>query len=305
MIFSELYSAYYNTVAAVLRAACDHPLGKGELRRIVSQKAFGESVLNIEPALEEERWQLLYPDGTTPVRHPPTMPLTELQMRWLKAISLDPRIRLFPEALPDLPDVEPLFRPEDICVYDRYLDGDPYEDETYIRHFRLILNAIRTRTPLGIDSRTRRDYPVHRTVMPETLEYSEKDDKFRLIGSGCRYGSVINLGRIIRCYPVTHPVAFPPEKKRVFERRTVVLEVTDRRNALERILMHFAHFEKEAERLDQEHYRLTIAYEKEDETEMVIRILSFGPNVRVISPQSFRDQIMERLIQQKACGKEQ
>ena len=82
MIFSELYSAYYNTVAAVLRAACDHPLGKGELRQIVGQKAFGESVLNIEPALEEERWQLLYPDGTTPIRHPPTMPLTELQMLW-------------------------------------------------------------------------------------------------------------------------------------------------------------------------------------------------------------------------------
>ena len=44
MVFSELYSAYYNTVAAVLKAACDHPLRKGELRRIVDQKAFGESV---------------------------------------------------------------------------------------------------------------------------------------------------------------------------------------------------------------------------------------------------------------------
>ena len=62
MIFSELYSAYYNTVAAVLKAACDHPLKKGELRRIVDQKAFGESVLNIEPSIAEERWQLLKAD---------------------------------------------------------------------------------------------------------------------------------------------------------------------------------------------------------------------------------------------------
>ena len=31
MIFSELYGAYYNAVAAVLRAAIDHPLEKGEL----------------------------------------------------------------------------------------------------------------------------------------------------------------------------------------------------------------------------------------------------------------------------------
>ena len=55
MIFSELYSAYYNTVAAVLKAACDHPLRKGELRRIVDQKAFGESVLNIEPSIASSR----------------------------------------------------------------------------------------------------------------------------------------------------------------------------------------------------------------------------------------------------------
>ena len=75
MIFSELYSAYYNTVAAVLKEACDHPLEKGELRSIVCQKAFGESVLNIEPSLAEERWQLLKADGTTPIRHIPTMPL--------------------------------------------------------------------------------------------------------------------------------------------------------------------------------------------------------------------------------------
>ena len=51
MIFSELYSAYYNAVAQILRAAVDHPLGKGEIRSIVEEYAFGESILNIEPAL--------------------------------------------------------------------------------------------------------------------------------------------------------------------------------------------------------------------------------------------------------------
>ena len=37
--------------------------------------------------------------------------------------------------------------------------------------------------------------------MPEYLEYSEKDDKFRLVASGCRYGKTINLGRILSCKP--------------------------------------------------------------------------------------------------------
>ena len=302
MIFSELYSAYYNTVAAVLKAACDHPLRKGELRRIVDQKAFGESVLNIEPSIAEERWQFLKADGTTPIRHTPTMPLTLLQKRWLKAISLDPRIRLFTDNFPEMPGIDPLFTPADICVFDKYLDGDPYEDETYIRHFRMILNAIREQTPLSIDTVNRKGIVIHRTLMPQYLEYSEKDDKFRLIGTGCRYGGIINLGRIIQCQLRTKPMAFQPDKPNIIEHRTVEIEVTDERNALERVLMHFAHFEKEAERMDQNHYRIVITYEKEDETEIVIRILSFGPMVKVTSPSHFIGLVKERLIQQKSCG---
>ena len=53
MIFSELYSAYYNTVAKILKTAVDHPLSKNELKLIIEEKAFGESILNIEPALTD------------------------------------------------------------------------------------------------------------------------------------------------------------------------------------------------------------------------------------------------------------
>ena len=86
------------------------------------------------------------------------------------------------------------------------------------------------------------------------------------------------------------------------ENETVELELYDRRNALERVLMHFAHFEKEAERMDQDRYRLRITYDKSDETEMVIRILSFGPMLKVTSPSHFTELIKQRLIQQKNCG---
>ena len=63
MIFSELYSAYYNTVAAVLAEAVRHPLTDSELREIIEQHAFRESALSIIPALKEERWQLIRADG--------------------------------------------------------------------------------------------------------------------------------------------------------------------------------------------------------------------------------------------------
>ncbi len=301
MIFSELYSAYYNTVASILKAAVDHPLQKNELRRIIREHAFGESVLKIEPALSEERWQLIRADGTTPLKHAPSMPLTLLQKRWLKAISSDPRMALFGDAVPDFPDVEPLFTPEDVLVFDKYSDGDPYEDETYQRNFRVILSAIRERYPLSIKTENRRGGTVRLVLLPEYLEYSEKDDKFRLIGSGRRRGGTVNLARITSCEPYTEPYEFHLNKKTPQRSKTVEFELIDERNALERVLLHFAHFEKQAERLTEDRYRVTVTYDKDDETELLIRLLSFGPMLKVTAPQSFVELVKKRLLQQKSC----
>ena len=297
MIFSELYSAYYNAVAAVLRAACDHPLTRGELRQLVTQNAFGESLLNIEPALLDGRWPLIRADGTALLRHSPTMPLTLLERRWLKAITLDPRVRLFPD-VPDMPDTEPLFTPDDYCVFDRYSDGDPYTDEAYIATFRQILTAIEAHQPLFIESVNRHGEAVGRVMLPDHLEYSEKDDKFRMIsGQG-----VVNLGRIRRCEPANGN--FAPRYKAAPEAPscTVVAELTNRRNSLERVLLHFAHFEKQVEQLENGSYRLTIVYRKPDELEMVIRMLSFGPMLKVIAPDTFVELIKDRLRRQLELG---
>ena len=301
MIFSELYGTYYNTIAKILKSAVDHPLQKNEINRIISEEAFGESILNIVPAIEEERWQLISKDGTTPLKNVPSMPLTTLQKRWLKAISLDPRIRLFSDSLPDFPDVEPLFTKDDYCIFDSYADGDPYEDEKYIKNFRIVLDAVRNRYPLKVNMTNRNGCISYVVIMPEYLEYSEKDDKFRLISSGCRYGDTVNLGRIVSCKQYDKTFEVRPFQSRQERPATVEFELIDKRNALERVLLHFAHFEKEAERLDGDRYLVRITYNKDDETELVIRILSFGPMIKVVSPQSFVNLIKERLINQKSC----
>ena len=244
---------------------------------------------------------MLNPDGSTALKHTPKLPLTLLEKRWLKAIFRDPRIRLFTDETDCFPEVEPLFDLGDILIFDKYSDGDPYTDEGYIRNFRLAMDAVRNRYPLSIDTTNRKGSVTHTVLMPEYLEYSEKDDKFRLIGSGNRRAVTVNLGRIVHIEPYDKPYkpSFGKGSKR--ETLTVQFELVDSRNALERVLMHFAHFEKQAEELDDERYRVTLTYDKDDETEMVIRILSFGPMVKVTAPQRFADLIKERLISQKSC----
>ena len=319
MMFSELYGIYYQTVARVLAEAISQskagapPLNVKEIREIIGQNGLGDGGLLIEDALSSQKWQLLHQDGTTPLQYEPAMPLTALEKRWMKAIAMDPRIRLFGEDLSTILDdetIQPLFTPEDIVLFDRCNDGDPFEDPQYIEHFRRILDAIKNRQMLFIEMEGRTGRKRNLITMPERLEYSEKDDKFRLIGSGRRHKDVINLGRILSCRLCDNPEvilqqanfhqswqsqsgqSLQPSKQKV------ELVLTDERNALERVMLHFAHFEKEAVKLDRKNYRLTITYEKDDETEILIRILSFGPMVRVTGPNRFVRLIRERLERQ-------
>ena len=155
------------------------------------------------------------------------------------------------------------------------------------------------RQPLDIIIRNKKDNELSLTVIPDRLEYSERDDKFRLLTSGSRTASVINLGRITECS--LHKGEFKAEnsKSHIGKKRTLTLELVDERNALERVMLHFSHFEKTAEKLADKHYRLTICYDQNDETEMLIRVLSFGPLVRVTAPDRFIRMIQNRLRRQK------
>lgn len=109
MLFSEIYGSYFNVVAAVLSEAAENTLTTGKLTAIVQEKAFAESVLSIPAALQSGAWPLLDSGYHMVLRGKPTMPLTTLQKRWLKALLSDPRIALFDPDMRGLEDVEPLY----------------------------------------------------------------------------------------------------------------------------------------------------------------------------------------------------
>lgn len=301
MIFSELYSVYYNTVAKIIKSIQNGCADERSIRSIVEENAFGESVLTILPSLKSEKWQIVTKELSTPLEHTPKMPLTELQKRWLKSISLDKRIRLFGVEFEELGDVKPLFTHEDYRIYDRYSDGDNFEDEGYIERFSIILAAIKDKKPIKLDYINRRGNSTFIKCLPIGLEYSEKDDKFRIITAGCRFAGVINLGKITKCTVCEEGIKLDGSVKKAITDH-VVMEIRDERNCLERAMFHFAHFEKRTEKIGEDKYLLTLYYDRNDVSEIVIRILSFGPRVRVVAPEAFVGLIKERLIMQRNLG---
>ena len=295
MLFSEIYGKYYQTVAAILREAVNGDLTRKKLNRIVQDRAFGESLLTIPEALTSGQWPLLDSDMETPLEAPPQTPLTALQKRWLKALLLDPKIRLFDVDDTGLKDVEPLFRPEWLVYYDRYTDGDDFDDPEYIRRFQIIREALKEQKQLEITFRDAKGNHHHTKVSPQYLEYSEKDDRFRLAAEGFRAWT-INLSRIEDCRLLNDAAYTTGQVLR--NTQTVTMVLTDERNALERVLLHFSHLEKETEKLDDMHYRIILHYDENDAAELLIRILSFGPVLEVIEPEAFKERIRDRLQKQ-------
>lgn len=297
MLFNEVYSVYYNTVAKIIEQAFNSKINSIDLQRIIAKYAFKESSATISPSLIDGDWPFLDKQFNPLLRHKPTMPLTTLQKKWLKAISLDPRIKLFGVKIDDLDDVTPLFTYEDFKVYDRYGDGDNFEDEKYISNFRYILNAINQHKLVKVEMYNRARKKVWLTFYPIGFEYSQKDDKIRVITSGYRYKQ-FNLGRVVCCSEGDEKYL---EEAIEDPKKTLTLTITDERSALERAMLHFAHFEKKAKRISDNTYSLEVVYNASDESEMIIRVLSFGPFLKVEKPYSFVQLIKERLEKQKSC----
>lgn len=182
-----------------------------------------------------------------------------------------------------------------------------FEDEQYIIVFRKILAAIGEHRVLRIQFVNAEGYWKKGYYLPIRLEYSVKESKFRLIARKAtaqgKVGSVwstVNLARIRSCERME---ALPPkileeEPLALPEKKEAVLRLQDRRNSLERVMLHFADFEKTTEKLSEDRYEVRLYYLPNDESEVLIRILSFGPMLWVVSPNDFRKKVWERLRRQ-------
>lgn len=114
---------------------------------------------------------------------------------------------------------------------------------------------------------------------------------------------ILNMGRILGVrftgFHVQKPVNLDRYLKRFLCQEPVVIEISTERNALERTMLHFASYQKITQKLgDSGKYLCSIYYNKNMETELLIQVLSFGPVIRVLGPESFLSQIQERISRQ-------
>ena len=65
----------------------------------------------------------------------------------------------------------------------------------------------------------------------------------------------------------------------------------------------FSYFKKTCKKTEKENtYELTVDYDKSDESEIVIKILTFGPNMKVLEPKDVSNEVNLRIQKQKDLG---
>ena len=79
------------------------------------------------------------------------------------------------------------------------------------------------------------------------------------------------------------------------------MRVRMERNGADRFLMEFASYEKQTDRdLTTGDCLVKLWYDAQDETEVLIRLLRFGPVLEILGPPSLRAQAVERVRRQTA-----
>lgn len=316
-LFSEIYNCYYQIVSHILSRAEQVPVTRQDMAEICSELGFAESGLYILPKLISGEWKLLSSeDGlhyrSLTSRHA-ALPLTLLQRSWLKTLLLDDRFRLFftDEALPLLEsyvqDAEFLWEPDAFHYYDQYAGGDHYASPDYREHFRTLLTAVPKKQYVTISYQSEKGNRITHHYLPLKLEYSSKNDQFRLLaipenGRHSIYIRIINLRGITS---VSLLPRFDEEEldfvsliQKTYYKEPVRLLIRNQRNALERAMLHFSNYEKRTKKIDENTWECLIYYNRSMETELLIEILSFGPAVQVTGPESFLIQIKDRLKRQ-------
>ena len=322
-LFSEIYGTYFRIAAELLE---NEVTDKKTVRDTVLHEGFRDSVLFLPQKLIPcgEDWELFRREKDNTLRRitkkAPVKVLTKLQKMWLKAKLSDPRIRLFMDEetikklQTELGDIKPLYRHEHFRLTDRFADHDDYSDEKYIANFRTALDAVKNRWIVDISFHTGRGKRASGRFVLLKMEFSPKNGKFRaycylLRNDRIRSSGLINIGRIDSITDTGRVFRTPFSMDDYFSSRKckepAVIRVTNERNGVERFMLEFASFEKHTVRdLEKNEYTVELWYDEQDETEVLIMLLSFGPVIEILGPGKLRSQAKERIERQYVllCG---
>lgn len=326
-LFDEVKNRYFHIIFQVLNE-CKDGMKKDEIIRIVDEEEFQEKVIGREyqtfdkfllnEYVEEENYNVLkehdgkfYPsihnDGI------PALPVrfTNIEKAWLRALSDEPKLRMIlsegtaSKLKKALGDFESPIKNEYIEMTNISRLPEIVSVEEYENNFRALLEAILKEKPIRYCNKDRLGNTYCDMLsLPIRLEYSLRDGRFRvsmfslnekrpIMANICSMSSVEIEDKDLSEISRFEAIRLLREKR--YSAEPVVLEVTDRKAAMERCFMSFSGLERSSRCIEKDKYEIKLSYYVFEEDEIIRKILALGPYVKVLSPQHMVDEVIRRI----------
>lgn len=313
-LFSEIFGCYYKIITDIINYS---PLTEEEVNKIIRQHGFEESFFHFLPNLKDIPF-LKKKEGKyySLLENKINLPLTNLEKSWLKTISEDKKFKLFDSNFNYslLEEVLPLYNSDIFKYFDKCSDGDNFAKIQYIQNFKILNNALDNNIILKISYKaTKQKEIMTRNCLPVYFEFSPKDDKLRVYAIQVFNKKAvnfvcINLEKIIKIKPSKETLSNLGEIEKYISKfnkeEKLTVEIYNQRNTIERFMIEFSTYKKQSVFNEEKQIcKTSIYYKKSEETEILMKILSFGPTLKVLFPSSFIDLIREKLYKQNLLFK--
>ncbi len=237
-------------------------------------------------------------------------PVLNIEMVYLKHILNDDRMHIFLDNL-SIEKLKGLLKTYDDFQIGKYIEikGKSESSCDYKKLnkvFLLFLKSRKEKRIIKYNYVTRNGQIFEENFMlPYKIEYSIRDDKFYLIYYSIEQNRMnkgiienfhgMKLDSIYEDYElIWNNISYVIERQKV--KYPIIIEVKDRKNAVERAFYLLSCFKKRAY-YDKERnvHIIYIYYYEYDEAEIISRILSLGKNAKVISPENIKTKIIQRI----------
>ena len=352
-LFNEMFSAFYHIFAAIFSEICNgvHSYTEKEISFLCKDtmyryrdecgsdmlwlsfgegKVFADMLKNGGFLIEERdgsslRYKSKYETNSFVDLYKDAIPLSELEIRWLKTIISDEKIHYFLNEKEIMAmklllaekaiDIKPF--PINVANYfDRY-KFSPKKEWKEGTVLVPILDAIHISHVVKIHYVSSKKNVVSGSYKPILVEYSKRDNCFKGYFLSCRKKEglkVYNLAQFISVEDTgkqfdSNEVKTYFDEYRELQMDKLEIEFDDKSNIADRVLTEFSPWKKRCE-FDAESgvYHLTVYYQKQDGKELALRLLGFGADIRMLDPNhrlsiiiqsKLRDQ-MDRMQKQVA-----
>ena len=255
------------------------------------------------------------------------VPLSAMEIRWLKTIlhDKDNRMELFMSA-PEIAALEDLLK-----RYAPTLSPLPMEKVVFFDRFHFpenspkgmapvlaaLLEGIYHQKTVRIKYHTMKNQVLVGEFRPIVLEFSKRNNRFQGFLQECGGGRIytMNVSRIESAGETGTSFDYAAAEQALCAYReenaaSVTVEFYNVRNIVDRILTEFSPWKKLCSYdPESELYKLTIFYQKQDELDLVVRLLGYGGSLRFadkehpicIEIQSRMNRQMERIRERRSA----